>query len=62
MTAYGQYIRWTGCDGSVTEVSVNGRETPEQARAAVIEQATLFGWTSPRWWQWWRRHDTRITP
>lgn len=22
--------------------------------------AMAMGWTPPRWWQWWRRHDTRV--
>ena len=50
---YGQTIEWSH-RGSKLSVTVNGCATPQEALGAAIRNAKLFGWTPPRWWQWWR--------
>lgn len=60
MITYGQSIVWTERDGSVTTVSVSDCVTPDEARGKALKSARLFGWAPPRWWQWWRRSDTRL--
>lgn len=59
MPTYGQTIRWTDKDGSIRSVSVDGRGTPQQALRDAIKSAIGFGWTYPKWFQWWRKYDTR---
>ena len=61
MAIYGQRIIWHKFDGSRTEIAVNDYETPEKAAEAAIFLAKDSGWTLPKWWQWWRRGDTRIS-
>lgn len=56
---YGQKIKWTRCDGSPAAIFVGWFKTQEEARVAVIKAARRAGWTPPRWWQWWRRKDSR---
>jgi hypothetical protein len=34
-------------------------EAMEKDRARTLK---LIEWTPPRWWQWRRRHDTRLAP
>ena len=58
---YGQSIIWHDFDGARTEYNIDGCDTPEEARQLAIEAASYFGWTPPKWWQWWRWDDTRIT-
>ena len=56
---YSQSVRWTGRDGNVSVLTVNGYPTAEAAAAKAFHDAREFGWTPPRWWQWWRKGDTR---
>lgn len=60
MITYGQSIYWTDKDGSKLSVTVDGHATPEQAIKAAKELAELFGWAPPKWYEWHRRHDTRL--
>lgn len=50
-------VRLTTFSGQVREWVCHGAPTPEQARRRAVTHAVLHGWTPPRWWQWWRRHD-----
>ena len=54
MIMYGQKIEWRGLDGSVSAVEVNECESPQEAIDEAIKSAKAFGWSPPRWWQWWR--------
>jgi hypothetical protein len=58
---YGQNITYTDFFGNKTTCGVDGCETPEQALREAVELAEGDGWTNPKWWQWWRRGDTKIT-
>ena len=58
---YGQIIRWTNPDGSKQELEVWGRSR-EEANRKAREQALAFGYTQPKWWQWWRKGDTKELP
>lgn len=57
-------IRWTERNGNITTVSVSLHATPEEAekaRIGLVSTAKKLGWPgSPKWWQWWRKMDTRI--
>jgi len=59
MSSYGQTIWWTDRDGTLSRVSVNGFATAEEALAEALATAQEMGWTSPRWWQYWRWFDYR---
>ena len=63
MAIYGQSIKWTNRkDGSITIVETSGHSTPEKAKAQAIDDAIFFGWPgNPKWWQYWRRGDTKIS-
>lgn len=59
--SYGQSIHWTDFDGTVREVAVDHHSSPNEARRAVIALAAKQGWTAPKWWQFWRWNDTRVS-
>lgn len=59
MTKYGQSIYWTDRDGTVTRTTTKGHSTPEDALRDALKQARAFGWTPPKWWQYWRWNDWR---
>lgn len=59
MPFYGQVIEWTEFNGKKCHVDVGYCQTPEEALEEAIKSARARGWTRPKWWQWWRRHDTR---
>lgn len=61
MVTYGQSIVWTSFGGDRSCINVDGCLTPEEARRDAINSAKRLGWTPPRWWQWWRWDDTRIS-
>lgn len=61
MTTYGQTVHWTDKHGSKLSVTVSGHNTPEQAKQAAKELAELFGWTPPKWYEFHRRHDTKLS-
>lgn len=60
MKMYSHSIHWTG-NKTWTRVTSNGKPTPKEAKTEAIGMAVRMGWTPPKWWQWWRRHDTRVT-
>jgi hypothetical protein len=60
---YGQTIEWTTIWGECYTVEVWGCaccSTREDVTRDALTVARLAGWTPPRWWQWWRRNDTRV--
>lgn len=62
---FGQQIAWTERSGTKTVVSVDGYSTHKEALDIALRNAVAFGWTPPRWWQWWRWKDrdyTQIKP
>ena len=59
MPTYGQTIRWTGKDKSVTSVTIEGRAAMKGAIKDAVEAAANLGWTYPKWYEYWRKHDTR---
>lgn len=60
MITYGQDFFWTKPDGSTMAMSTAGHPTPEAATLSILEYVIALGWTRPKWWQWNRRHDTRL--
>lgn len=63
--SYSQLISWTSRDGTRTTVTVTGHSTHREALYIALRDAVAFGWTPPRWWQWWRWGDrdyTQIKP
>lgn len=60
MIVYGQSIAWTPKKGERLEVSVHGRSSPEEAMQDAMHDAEAFGFTPPKWWQWWRWNDTEV--
>lgn len=57
MAKHGWIVSWTERRGDRSQVTVDGFDTPEEAFATAIRDAKAFGWTEPKWWQWWRRYD-----
>ena len=57
---WGAEIIWRSCDGSISSASTRGCATREDAWRETLALARGTGWTPPRWWQFWRWHDTRI--
>lgn len=60
MITYGQNITYTDFYGYKTTSCVSGCGTPEEALQQAIELIKDDGWAQPKWWQWWRWHDTRV--
>jgi len=58
---FGQQISWTGRDRSKSAVTVKDYPTHQEALDAALKSAMAFGWTPPRWWQWWRWGDQDYT-
>ena len=52
-------ITWTDSDGSKSTVCSDYHTNDREARKEVLRMARKWGWTYPRWWQWWRWDDTR---
>lgn len=61
MPTYGQTIRWTELNGTKSTVSVENCPTRQEALQSALRSAKAFGWTEPKWWQWWRWEDTRVS-
>lgn len=57
---HGQSITWTSRHGMKTTITVRDCDTKEQALRMAIESAKKFGWTEPKWWQWWRWDDITL--
>lgn len=58
---YGQIINWRERGGTRRGVSYQDFDTPEEAFREAMEAAVAYGWTPPRWWQWWRWGDLDYT-
>ncbi len=43
---------WTEWRGCVTTLRLS-----ECTASEAAAEAAVFGWTPPRWWQWWRAND-----
>lgn len=56
---YRNEIKWTDFDGTRHSISSGWRFHMRVARKESLRRAIGFGWTRPRWWQWWRWDDTR---
>lgn len=54
MPTYGQTVKWRGSNGTLSVVRVNNCASAEEARSIAFRDATAFGWTPRKWWQWWR--------
>jgi hypothetical protein len=59
VTTHGQSIKWTDRRGTVTTVTATQCAAANEAICSAIESATAFGWTYPKWWEFWRWNDTR---
>lgn len=57
---FGYTIRETRFNGSTRQWRVRDCETQLDAYACAYGWAFTEGWSPPRWWQWWRRNDTRL--
>ena len=57
---YGFRINWKTFDGESCCVKSSGHKSIDHAKAYCIASAEMAGWTPPKWWQWWRRGDTRL--
>lgn len=56
-TTHGYWIRWG--DLTLHGEGFPSRDEMETARAAMFDELEKDGWTQPKWWQFWRRADTR---
>jgi hypothetical protein len=56
---FGQVIMWTDSGGRRTTVRVYCCESQEEAIMEAIKSALQMGWTYPKFWEFWRRGDTR---
>jgi hypothetical protein len=52
-------IKWTDIDGSKSSVCSDYHFHARDARKEALRMARKWGWTYPRWWQWWRWEDSR---
>lgn len=58
---FGRQIVWTEFGGDKVSVAVSGCADHQEAFEEALRLATMDGWTPPRWWQFWRWGDTRVT-
>lgn len=49
-------VRWTDRKFGVSTKLTLAAKTEDEA----IAVASSFGWTKPKWWQWWRRGDSFV--
>jgi len=57
MAKYGWTFRWTEKNGNQSCITVRDYSSAREAFEAALGSAIAFGWTEPKWWQWWRRYD-----
>ncbi len=53
----GWTFTWTTFNGDSYSVGSDIFATAEEAWEHGLRLATLYGWTPPKWWQWWRWGD-----
>src|SRR5678815_2329600 len=58
---FAQDILWTELSGTTTRVSSGWCDAEDDARQAAKSMAVKMGWTPPKWWQFWRWNDTRLS-
>jgi hypothetical protein len=51
---WGWIFTWHDRPGGTLVVTSKGHDSPESAFQAALESALRFGYTRPRWWEWWR--------
>lgn len=54
---FGYHYRFTDRDGTVTAGDGEGFPSHTEAMASMERCLRGFGWTPPKWWQWWRWSD-----
>lgn len=54
-------ITWKEFSGTKTTIKVHGRASEEEAIFDAKAAAEHMGWTAPKWWQFWRAFDTRLS-
>jgi len=59
---YSQSVRWTTIREGEQNISVGNYLTQEEAQESAFRWAIHLGWTPLKWWQFWRRDDTRLPP
>ena len=59
--AYGQTIAWRDWGGGEHSVSANYFTTQREARKCALRFAVRSGYTYPKWWQFWRWSEPRIS-
>ena len=57
MTGHSMIVCWTYKNGDTSKLTVGPYPTARQAWDKAIHDAKAFGWTPPKWWQWWRSSD-----
>lgn len=57
MITHGQTITWTDFNGTRSSFEATGCVSAQAALREAIAGAKAFGWTPPKWWQWWRWHE-----
>jgi len=58
---YAAKVQWTHFNGTKQCVGVSNYDNLHEALDDALLSAIVMGWTMPRWWQWWRWQDTRVT-
>jgi len=61
METYAQEIKWTKYNKQQQKVIIRGCNSVDEARAKIMVWAYDNGWTNPKWWQWWRKNDTKFS-
>lgn len=56
-------IRWRPIPNAMTSVASGWAASEAEAKAEAWAMAIEYGWTPPRWWQWWRWSESqRVVP
>jgi hypothetical protein len=59
VVTYGYEIVWRNLRGDRQSCEVSGCRSVAAAKLKAVRLALRLGWTPPRWWQFWRWHDTQ---
>jgi hypothetical protein len=54
-------IEWADLDGSRTTTESGYYFSVRQARKNALRSAIRMGWKPPKWWQWWRWGEQRVS-
>lgn len=55
--SYGFWIWWKPVPDQTSEVRVSNCSTLAEARELAMQSATRMGYSTPRWWQYWRWNE-----